>query len=232
MGTASDDDAPQEGLRTGLLHGLQFPVQPGLGATLMRTDVPTFAPPMVGHIAALRAAGPDDPDPGAALNEAMRRDALRNSTARPDLGLVGNLSRAALHGDFSKDLFENYWQGKGPMQLSDDRFQDIVEAAAMKPRPQGTKDVQVISVNGNPLVRRQFKLYGDDKYTDSLGTVSLFYAADGKPAGLYDKYDFDCNFRKDRPLRATLETCAMKNLGPYFGAKEFPLYYGDYAPIK
>ena len=48
---------------------------------------------------------------------------------RPDLGYVGNFIRDRAGSEFSKDLFENYWQSGGNVNLGNQRFNSIVNAA-------------------------------------------------------------------------------------------------------
>ncbi len=232
MSTPFDDDGLQEGLARHLIgpHPAQRNSQ-GLGAALMQVQPPSQAymstaasPAIGGAVGPARAWVPGTGGPYAPTNNAMRREA---QSYRPDLGLVGDLSRTAFNGDFSKDMFENYWLAKGPVQLDDNRFRDILNATEkLTPKHPAI----VTTADGTPLLRRQYNFYGNDKYKDSLGTASVFYTPEGRPVGFYDDYDYDCNFSKDRSLKTNIETCIMHDIGPEFGAKDFPLYYGKYVP--
>jgi hypothetical protein len=193
------------------------------GAASIR--VPTLAPPSVANNFPQQAVLPGMRNPSNSTDESMLQSII--DSQRPDLGLEGNLIRGFLPEGLSKDAFENYWLAKGPMQLSDARFQDIVNTAS-KLIP--SKPTAVTSINGEPLIRKQFDLYGTKTYKDALGTASVFYSPDGKPVGFYDYYNFDNNPNKNRSRLTQREIRAMSVLGPLHGAKDFPLYYGEYAP--
>ena len=160
----------------------------------------------------------------------MKNEAQQSALhpARPDLGLEGNVFRLGFDGDFSKDMFENYWLAKGSRQLDDGQFNDIVNTT--NKLKQSPASVQVTSTDGKPLIRRQFNFYPDQTYKDSLGTASLFYTPEGKPVGFYDYYNFDNTPGKHRSWLTRQEIRAMSLFGPLHGAKEFPIYYGEYAP--
>src|SRR4029078_11891784 len=110
-----------------------------------------------------------------------------------------------LRPGFTRDMFDNYWLGKGDVILSHERFKDIADRARTR-QPQSLKDVT--GPNGESLQQRGYNLYGFPDYRRSLGSSTLFYDAGGKPVGLYDNYNFDSG-GKDRDWVSEALTQAM-----------------------
>jgi hypothetical protein len=98
-------------------------------------------------------------------------------------------------------------------------------------RPESAR--QVIGPNGKVLQQRRYNFYALPDYDRSLGKSTLFYDQGGRPVGFYDKYNFDpAPFGQKRALLPELETRAMHMLGAWHGAKDYPIYYGEYVPIN
>lgn len=203
----------------------------GLGAVLAGHPPPTFAPPALGDsIAPARTLAPDGTSPYSTVNDAMREQARQNHSSPPDLGAEGNLIRWYLHPGFTRDMFENYWLGKGDVTLSPERFKDIADYASTLGLP---KHGNVMGQNGQPLEWRQYNLYRSPDYTRSLGTSTLFYDKSGKPVGFYDNYNFDPGSPgKDRSLVREMETRVMHALPKPASAKPFKITYGNFVPPK
>lgn len=242
---------PQSGLGAGLMQGawpgdgissgdlpalrdmllaMQNPDLQTTSATLpgvAPVHVPTGAPAAVAQSSPVAAVMPGKPTPSSGDDRAALSEFLESK--RPDLGSEGDAMRAFLRPGFTRDMFDNYWQGDGQgVQLSGPRFKDIADyAATLKPE----KISHVTGPNGEPLEARLYSLYGSPDYSRSLGSSTLYYDQTGKPVGFYDNYNFDPSTGKRTGL-AELETRVMHQLGPQQGARDFPIYYGEYTPIR
>lgn len=133
---------------------------------------------------------------------------------RPDLGVVGNRIRAQLGTcNFCKDLFENYWQGKGPMVLSSERFNDVMRVAD---RPGGVVSTQ-IRKDGVTIQRVSF--YGTT-YGNAFGEATLYRYPNSDQVTFHDYYDFDPAHRK---LWNEFKTRAVRAASPST-AKPFDIW--------
>jgi hypothetical protein len=227
LDTGSADKLP--GLRDMLLAMRNPDLQTASAALpkVIPVHVPTGAPAAVAQNLPVAAVAPGKPIPSSGDDKAAL-DQLTESQ-RPDLGLEGDAMRGMLWPGFTRDLFDNYWQGDGEgVQLSGARFKDIADyAGTLKPE----KTSHVTGPNGQALEARLYNLYGSPDYARSLGRSTLFYNQSGKPVGFYDVYNFDPSSGKRSGL-AEFETRAMHALGPLHGAQDFPIYYGEYTPLK
>ena len=194
-----------------------------------QVHVPTGAPAAVAQGSPVAAAMPGKPIPSSGDDKAALNQMIESR--RPDLGLEGDAMRGLLRPGFSRDLFDNYWQGSGqPVQLSDARFRNIADYASTL---QPMKVTHVSGPNGQALEAHLYDLYGSPDYARSLGRSTLFYDEAGKPVGFYDNYDFDpAPFGQKRKFLPEMETRAMNVLGSMHGAQDFPIYYGKYVPPK
>ena len=147
-----------------------------------------------------------------------------NQTGRPDLGKLGNEIRNFAGSDFSKDLFENFWLGKGSYYISDKEFIEIV-AAADKAGAANTKGVK-INLNGHEYVVKTISFYGSDKYDKAFGTATMLYDLQGKAVGFYDKYDFDPKSWNTRSFSAEAKTRLVFLASMISQAKDFKVFYG------
>ncbi len=154
-----------------------------------------------------------------------RPDLVANGQeGRPDLGYVGNEIRYRAGSDFSKDMFENYWLGKGVVHLSRSRFNDIVSHAGAAGKPRN-----VTLSNGQPGVARVHSFYGDSNpYALVLGRATIYYQG-GSPVGFQDGYDFNWRWMwgdGSRTVPNELKTRAVSTAGFFYGAEPFNIYYG------
>ena len=244
MADTPDDQDYFGGLAQDLLgkFGLGVPAASGMGAALMQGlttppaaaslpaaghllgHVPTFAPPALGD--SVQPVGMPTPGNADDVSQEIGQETIEDG--RPNLGW-SNLIRDLLPRGFSRDMFDNYIQGKGDYELSPDRFQDIVNAANAMPPPK-LKDV--VGPNGEYLQRRIYNFSDSPDYEKSLGSARLFYDRSGQPVGFYDNYNFDPAKNK-RSTPHELETRAMYGvhaLGWTPSAKPFQIRYGVYVP--
>lgn len=192
--------------------------------------VPTGAPAAVAQSLPVAAASAEKLSPSSGDDRAALGQMIESK--RPNLGLEGDVMRGVLWPGFTRDMFDNYWQGGGQgVQLSGPRFKDIADYASTQPMPTGKDIGWFTGPNGETLQKRLYNFYGSPDYRRSLGKSTLFYDRSGKPVGFYDTYNFDPSTGKRTGL-AELETRIMHVLGPLHGAKAFPIYYGDYTPIN
>jgi hypothetical protein len=190
--------------------------------------VPTLGPVALAQALPTAAQMPGKPIPSTGDNKAALSQLIESK--RPDLGLEGDVMRGLLWPGFTRDLFDDYWQSGGQgVRLGGPRFKDIADhASTLKPE----KVSQVTGPNGEALQARSYSFYGSPDYGRSLGKATLFYDRSGKPVGFYDYYNFDPKPIGERNLLAELETRGMHALGSWHGAKDFPVYYGEYAPTR
>jgi RHS repeat-associated protein len=144
---------------------------------------------------------------------------------RPDLGKVGNLIRGFAGSDFSKDLFENYWQGKGVYYLSYKNFKatsDFIKQSNLKAR----KGIP-IDLGGEQFEARVENFYGSEIFDKAFGSATIIYDLNGKPVGFFDIYDFDPHKWGDRSIASETKT-RLVYLASIFGrnARPFAILYG------
>lgn len=191
--------------------------------------VPSMAPAAVAQASPTAALTPGTPVPSSGDDKAALAEFIESK--RPDLGLEGDMMRGLLWPGFTRDLFDNYWQGDGQsIELSGPRFKDIADHAS-KLKPMAAS--RVTGPNGQTLEARSYSFYGPRDYRRSLGTSTLYYDRSGKPVGFYDYYNFDPStpqHPRNRAWDAEAETRIMNLLGSLHGAKPFPIYYGEYVP--
>lgn len=217
-----------------MLLAMQTPALQSTSAALpgvAPVHVPTGAPAAVAQNMPVAAVAPGKPIPSSGDDKADLDQLIESH--RPDLGLEGDAMRGVLWPGFTRDLFDNYWQGGGQaVQLSGPRFKDLADyAGTLKPFSDSVS--QVTGPNGEALQKRVYSFYGSPDYKRSLGSSTLFYDQAGKPVGFYDNYNFDpAPFDLKRSWLPELETRAMSILGPMHGARGFPIYYGEYVPTK
>lgn len=230
LGKTGVTSVPNTGLGAALTQGLPSITQPQAPSDRLLMHLPTFAPPALGDGVPPVAATAGNKTDG--LSQAIGQSLV--DARRPDLGVLGNTIRSILPEGFSKDVFDNYMLQGGDFPLSQGRFNDIADiAAGLKP---AGEPVQVMSADGEPLIRRQYRFNNKSpEYKYALGTASLFYTPDGNPVGFYDDYDFDpssSTYPKDRSRAAEAQVRIMHGLEHWDGGKPFPIYYGQYVPTN
>ena len=142
---------------------------------------------------------------------------------RPDLGFVGNKIRDRAGSEFSKDLFENYWQGGGDINISNQRFNSIVNEATS---PVGSAKNVTLS-NGQSGTAQVFNFYNSSEYSLAIGNGTIFYNQAGTAVGFNDTYDFNpLWFNTHRSLTNELKTIGVHTAGSLYGAKPFNFSYG------
>jgi hypothetical protein len=143
------------------------------------------------------------------------------SPGRPDLGVAANVVRSQLKSEFAKDMWENYIQGKGDVQLTDAQFKAITQQAAKLPP---LKTDQIPLEDGTVLTRKQFAFRGE--FAQAVGTASVFYSGN-TPVGFYDSYDMNERPAGVRTSKAERETTVGRIVGKMSPTtRDFLIYYG------
>lgn len=144
---------------------------------------------------------------------------------RPDLGLIGNAIRDRAGSDFSKDMFENYWLGRGDLILSQDRFLDIWSAAEdLDSKGMRRKGTEYTLPNGEKVYAKQISFYKSEVYKNAFGTATLIFDTNDLVVGFYDYYNF--NSRTSRSWDAELKTRSVREASRFSNATPFRIGYG------
>jgi hypothetical protein len=145
-------------------------------------------------------------------------------SGRLDLGVIGNFIRNQAGSEFSKDLFQNYWQAGGDIALSQTRFKSIVRAAGNI-----QQESPVTLENGQPGMAKVHSFYTSPLYAKALGSATIYYSQSGKPVGFKDTYNFNWRFQwgqGSRSIVAEQQTRGVSIAGFLYGAKPFDIKYG------
>ncbi|MGD1961870.1 MAG: RHS repeat-associated core domain-containing protein [Fulvivirga sp.] len=179
------------------------------------------------HVAHRAAATPEE-RLARKIRRAQRRANRQQSGGRPDLGYVGNEIRSRAGSDFSKDLFERYWLGKGDARLSNERFLEIWdEIYRVDPKVFSKRGRKITMEDGSKVYARTVNFYGSDEYALALGRATVFFdATSNLPVGFYDYYDFDPKDWGVRSNSAEIKTRMVHTAGKAYGATPFRLVYG------
>lgn len=138
--------------------------------------------------------------------------------SRDDLSGFGNIIRENAGSEFSKNLFENYWNGGGDIELTDERFAGIllyVKKNATQ-ESEGSR-VNIVSQNGNIIdvgSQKLFDFYSSSEYDKAFGKATLFYNSKGNVIGFYDCYDFDSKSWGERSYKNEIITRSVSYASP------------------
>jgi RHS repeat-associated protein len=149
--------------------------------------------------------------------------------SRESLSMTGNQVRNRAGSEFSKDLFENYWNGGGDVELSGKRFAGML--VYMKDNePKASAPSKVTLSNGNGTysdgTKRNVSFYSSTEYDKAFGTATVYYNAKGNVVGFYDYYDFDSKPWGQRSTKNEIITRAVEFVSPN-NAKPFSIRYGQ-----
>ncbi|MBX2897712.1 MAG: hypothetical protein KF763_19885 [Cyclobacteriaceae bacterium] len=161
----------------------------------------------------------------ALINYYKDKQQQQTQGGRPDLGSIGNAIRDRAGSDFSKDMFENYWLGKGDLILSQDRFLDIWGAADdFDSKGMRRKGTEYILPNGAKVYAKQINFYKSDVYKNAFGTATLIFDTNDVVVGFYDYYNF--NSRTSRSWDAEIKTRSVREASRFSNAMPFRIGYG------
>lgn len=149
--------------------------------------------------------------------------------SREDLGYLGNNIRNRAGSEFSKNMFENYWNGDGDVELSGERFAGIL----MYLKENNPKASDPISVNfkgsDSGIIgtgsKKAISFYLSSEYDKVFGTSTLYYNSKGNIIGFYDKYDFDFKPWGERSAKNEVITIAFETFSPKT-ANDFKIRFG------
>ena len=149
---------------------------------------------------------------------------------RMDLGFLGNNIRKRAGSEFSKNLFENYWNGNGDFELSGERFAGILlYVKENAPKYSNQMPAIFIDANNGKVVghgtKRVVSFYSSSEYDKAFGNATLYYNSKGNIIGFFDHYDFDSKPWGERSVKNELITRAVETFSPS-EAKDFKIRYG------
>ncbi|TAM92963.1 MAG: hypothetical protein EPN39_21215 [Chitinophagaceae bacterium] len=149
--------------------------------------------------------------------------------SREDLGFIGNNIRKRAGSEFSKDLFENYWNGKGNLELSGERFAGILMYVKDKnPKSSAPVPVNFLNSKGEIITsgsKKAVSFYSSPEYDKAFGTATLYYNSKGNIIGFYDKYDFDSKPWGERSTKNEIITRSVEMFSPD-KARDFDIDFG------
>ncbi len=95
--------------------------------------------------------------PGSGTGAGMKAEPAgmqrRDGSPKPDPGIMGNFIREQTGSDFAEKLFENYWLGKGDIQLNQDRFAKIIDFSKRPDVIDEKNTTIVVAPDGEKLIR-------------------------------------------------------------------------------
>lgn len=156
----------------------------------------------------------------------VERTSIKNE--RPDLGFLGNNIRRYAGSDFSKDMFENYWNGSGDVELTGKRFAGILlDIKAGKFPVKDPSPIILKNPNGSSSSGTKYNVdfYDNQEYKLVFGRATIYTNNSGNIVGFYDYYDFDSKPFGIRSFKNELKTRAVRYASPN-KAKPFAIRYG------
>ena len=147
---------------------------------------------------------------------------------RADFGYIGNNIRDRAGSEFSKNMFENYWNGGGDAELSSQRFAGIlIYVKENSPKTSGKTQVKLTTSKGTSLsgYKQAVSFYSSNEYNKVFGTSTLYYNKKNQVVGFYDFYDFDAKDWGKRSTKNEIITRAVNLFSPST-AQPFKINYG------
>ncbi len=145
---------------------------------------------------------------------------------RPDLGYIGNKIRDRAGSEFSKDMFENYWLGKGDVVISQDRFLSIWSAAMDIDSKGLSRKGKKYTLGNNAIVyAKTIDFYKSEEYKNVLGRATFIFDTNDTVIGFYDYYNFDAK-KGARSLDAEVKTRMVREASRLSNALPFRMGYG------
>ena len=157
---------------------------------------------------------------------------VENTTPAPDsreeLGYLGNEIRDRAGSDFSKNMFENYWNGSGDVELSGKKFAGVL-MYVKENNPEASKPNDITLKNNDGTTStgttRVVNFYNSKEYSLVFGRSTLYYNSSGNIVGFYDTYDFDSKSWGTRSTENEIKTRMVRYASPST-AKPFKIRYG------
>jgi RHS repeat-associated protein len=148
--------------------------------------------------------------------------------SREDLGYLGNEIRDRAGSDFSKNMFENYWNGSGDVELSGKKFAGVL-MYVKENNPEASKPNDITLKNNDGTTStgttRVVNFYNSKEYSLVFGRSTLYYNSSGNIVGFYDTYDFDSKSWGTRSTENEIKTRMVRYASPST-AKPFKIRYG------
>ena len=147
---------------------------------------------------------------------------------RSDLGYLGNIIRSYAGSNFSKDMFENYWNGNGDVELSGKRFAGILLDIKADKIPMTNNGEVILKSSDGTSSKGSVHVanfYNSNEYSLAFGRATIYKNADGNVVGFYDFYDFDTKSWGTRHFKNEVKTRAVRYASPS-SAEPFAIRYG------
>jgi hypothetical protein len=149
--------------------------------------------------------------------------------SREDLGFMGNKVRNRAGSEFSKNMFENYWNGNGDVELSGQRFAGVL-MYIKENNPSSDPSTPVILKNNDGTTSTGSKsvvsFYSSPEYNKVFGSSTIYYNQQGNVVGFYDFYDFDSKSWGQRTVKNEVITRMVETVSPGT-AVPFSIRYGQ-----
>ena len=150
---------------------------------------------------------------------------------RQDLGFLGNQIREYAGSEYSKNVFENYWNGGGDIELSSERFAGIlldIKNGNGISRKNRSNDTYAFTNNEGQTKQYYacvYSFYESKEYSLVYGSATMYTDEKERFVGFYDTYDFDSKKWGERSVKNELKTRAVRYASPKT-AKSFDIRYG------
>jgi len=148
---------------------------------------------------------------------------------RPNLGFIGNRIRDKAGSEFGKNLFENYWLGRGDVKLSSQRFAAILlYIKENNPKRYRKKTINIRTSDGRCLsgYSQMVSFYASKEYSRAFGTATIIMNKRNEIIGFYDLYNFDSKPWGARSFKNEVITRSVKFFSSFSNAKPFKIRYG------
>ena len=149
---------------------------------------------------------------------------------RPDLGFIGNLIRDKAGSEFSKNLFENYWLGKGDIELTSKKFEAILlYIKENNPKRYDKKYINIVTNDNRKLkgYKQAVSFYLSSEFDRAFGVATIILNSKNEIIGFYDYYNFDPKEWGIRSIKNELITRSVYYLSILSSnAKPFAIRYG------
>jgi hypothetical protein len=135
----------------------------------------------------------------------------------------GMFIRSFLESSFDKEMFNNFWLGKGDVNLTAAQFKNI----ALEAKRLGIdfSKGKWVTRNNQYVLETVVSFYGSKEYAASLGRATMYFDYQGNAVGLVDYFDFDAKSWFERPLSAEFKTRMVDANAEAWGAKPFKISY-------
>ena len=145
---------------------------------------------------------------------------IGNDSYGEKIGGYGGEIQSQAGSQFSKDMFWNYWNGKGDVDIKGQRFASIL--MYLKENKSVPTD---LDSKGDKITGKVVSFYESEEYALVFGRATVYYDPKGRVVGLFDNYDFDSKSFGTRSPKNEIKTRLVNFFSPSF-SKPFNIRYG------